>query len=77
MGFNYSHHRTYTYKMLVTKRPIKMAPSTSDPPKNSFVLSYLGDTIIKGRKGSVELFGKEVANVVLLLFAIANIANSI
>ena len=78
MGFNYSRHGTYTYRMLVAKRPIGMAPSTSEPKKNSFVLSQLGGTINrKDRKRSVELFGKEVANVVLLLFAIANIANSI
>ena len=45
MRFNYSHHGTYTYRMLVARRPIGMAPSTSDPKKNSFVLSQLGGTI--------------------------------
>ena len=37
--------KTYTYRMLVAKRPIGMAPSTSDPKKNSSVLSQLGGTI--------------------------------
>ena len=43
-----------------------MSPSTSDPKKSSFVLSQLGGTInYKSRKRSVELFGKEVANIVI------------
>ena len=37
--------KTYTYRMLVERRPIGMAPSTSEPKKNSFVLSQLGGTI--------------------------------
>ena len=58
--------KTYTYRMLVERRPIGMAPSTSEPKKNSFVLSQLGGTINrKDRKRSVELFGKEVENVVI------------
>ena len=43
-----------------------MSPSTSDPKKSSFVLSQLDGTInYKSRKRSVELFGKEVANIVI------------
>ena len=45
MGFNYSCQIAYTYRMLVARRPIGMAPSTSDPRKNSFILSQLGGTI--------------------------------
>ena len=37
--------KAYTYRMLVARKPIEMAPSTSDPKKNSFVLSQLGGTI--------------------------------
>ena len=66
MGFNYSHHGIYTYRKLVAIRPIGMSPSTSDPKKNSFVLSQLGGTInYKRQKRSVELFGKELANIVI------------
>ena len=66
MGFNYSHHGIYTYRMLVARRPIAMSPSTSDPKKSSFVLSQLDGTInYKSRKRSVELFGNEVANIVI------------
>ena len=50
----------------MARRPIGMSPSTSDPKKSSFVLSQLGGTInYKSRKRSVELFGKEVANIVI------------
>ena len=41
--------KTYTYRMLVERRPIGMAPSTSEPKKNSFVLSQLGGTINRKR----------------------------
>ena len=50
----------------MARKPIEMAPSTSDPKKNSFVLSQLGGTINrKDRQRSVELFGKEVENIVI------------
>ena len=42
-----------------------LAPSTSDPKKNSFILSQLGDRIIKGKKRSVKLFGREVTSIVI------------
>ena len=32
-------HRAYTYRMFVARRPIGMAPYTSDTKKNNFILS--------------------------------------
>ena len=40
LTMEYSH-----YRVLVARRPFGMAPSTSDPMKNSFVLSQLGGII--------------------------------
>ena len=52
--------------MLVSRRPIGMAPCTSGPKK--IVLydpSLVAQLIIKGRKRNVELFGKEGVNIVI------------
>jgi hypothetical protein len=46
-----------------------LVPSTSDPKKNSFILSPLGGTINykRRKKKSVELFRKEVTNIIISL----------
>jgi len=66
MGFNYSRHRTYTTGYLWQKGPLEWLHLPVTPRK--IVLSYLSlvtQLIIKGRKKNVELFGKEVTNIVI------------
>ena len=66
MGFNYSSHRTYTTGYLWQKGPLEWLHLPVTPRK--IVLSYFSlvtQLIIKGRKKNVELFGKEVTNIVI------------
>ena len=66
MGFNYSRHRTYTTGYLWQKGPLEWLHLPVTHKK--IVLSYpsfVAQLIIKGRKRSVKLFGKEVANIVI------------